>query len=223
MKKTFFVLAVIFLVSAIFYMNPDKVKSSTAAAHIDVCASGHCFDDCLCLSCGFTLYLYDSTNTLVDSCTGGYPFSLCCSMTSSTHTAGNYHAVLVIPNCKTCTGDTFFFDGTNTATNTVDCSNCSSDRKTGNKETPKIYSLGRNYPNPFNPTTNISYVLPKSELVKLTVYDALGKVVSTLVNEFKEAGTYNVNFDASNLASGIYFYEIKAGNFSDIKKMLLIK
>ena len=79
------------------------------------------------------------------------------------------------------------------------------------------------YPNPFNPTTTISYTLPTDELVVLKIYDILGRVVTTLVNEEKEAGTYSAIFDASNLASGIYIYTISAGNFHQTKKMLLIR
>jgi len=79
------------------------------------------------------------------------------------------------------------------------------------------------YPNPFNPTTTISYTLPTDELVMLKVYDILGREVTTLVNEVKQAGTYSVSFDASNLASGIYFYTISAGKFHLTKKMLLLR
>jgi subtilisin family serine protease len=88
---------------------------------------------------------------------------------------------------------------------------------------PKEFALTQNYPNPFNPTTVISYALPKSSSVKLVVYDMLGREIKTLVNEFKQAGSYDVSFDASSLASGVYFYRINAGDFTDAKKMMLIK
>jgi len=88
---------------------------------------------------------------------------------------------------------------------------------------PNVYSLSQNYPNPFNPTTNIEFGLPKSGQVKLVVFDILGREVKTIVNEFREAGSYKVDFDASNLASGVYFYRIEASNFTEVKKMLLIK
>jgi hypothetical protein len=88
---------------------------------------------------------------------------------------------------------------------------------------PKEFSLSQNYPNPFNPTTVIAYELPKASSVKLVVYDMLGREVKTLVNEFKQAGSYDVSFDASSLASGVYFYRINAGSFTDVKKMMLIK
>ncbi|MGQ9805769.1 MAG: T9SS type A sorting domain-containing protein [Chlorobiales bacterium] len=85
------------------------------------------------------------------------------------------------------------------------------------------YRLAQNYPNPFNPTTNISYVLPKAENVSLKIYDVLGREVATLVNEVKAAGAYTVPFNASNLASGVYFYRLQAGSFVQTKKMMLVK
>ena len=88
---------------------------------------------------------------------------------------------------------------------------------------PSVYSLSQNYPNPFNPQTNIRFGLPRTGLTKLVIYDVLGKVVNVLVNEVKEAGNYNVDFDATNLASGIYFYRIESGDFTDVKKMMVIK
>lgn len=90
-------------------------------------------------------------------------------------------------------------------------------------EIPQVYSLGQNYPNPFNPVTNIKFSIPQTGLVKLVVYDILGREVYTLVNETKTAGSYVVDFNASFLASGAYFYRLEAGNFVETKKMLLIK
>jgi hypothetical protein len=85
------------------------------------------------------------------------------------------------------------------------------------------FNLNQNYPNPFNPTTVISYSLPSSSNVKLIVYNTLGQVVKTLESGYKTAGNYSINFNASNLSSGIYFYKLEAGSFSQIKKMMLIK
>lgn len=90
------------------------------------------------------------------------------------------------------------------------------------KEIPEKYEIN-NFPNPFNPTTVIHYQLPVSGFVTLTIYDMLGKEVAALVNEHKQAGYYGVTFDASNLASGIYIYSIRANNFIQSKKMLLVK
>ncbi len=88
---------------------------------------------------------------------------------------------------------------------------------------PTSFDLHQNYPNPFNPSTIIQFVIPKSSFVNLKVYDILGKEVTTLVNENKEPGYYNVNFDGYKLASGIYIYRIVAGSYISTKKMLLIK
>ncbi len=85
------------------------------------------------------------------------------------------------------------------------------------------FSLAQNYPNPFNPTTNIQYSIPKASNVSLKVYDVLGKEVATLVNKELSAGVYNSTFDGSNLASGIYFYSLRAGNFIATKKLMLVK
>jgi len=92
-----------------------------------------------------------------------------------------------------------------------------------NSFTPSKFELVQNYPNPFNPTTNIRYQIANSSFVTLKVYDILGKEMKTLVSENLKAGTYEIKFDASNIPSGAYFYKITAGNFTDTKKMLVIK
>ncbi len=88
---------------------------------------------------------------------------------------------------------------------------------------PKTFALEQNYPNPFNPTTVIAYQLPTASDVSLKVYDVLGKEVMTLVNERQDAGLYNYALNAANLASGVYFYRLQAGNFVQTKKMMLVK
>ncbi len=88
---------------------------------------------------------------------------------------------------------------------------------------PESYKLYQNYPNPFNATTKIDFAIPKDGFVTLRVYDILGREVSDLVNEFKMAGYYNVQIDASNLASGLYFYRINSKDFNEVKKMILVK
>lgn len=85
------------------------------------------------------------------------------------------------------------------------------------------FKLFQNYPNPFNPITKIKYSIPISELVKIKVYNILGKEIKTLLNEYKQAGTYKIGFDASNLPSGVYFYKIISGDYSESKKMILLK
>jgi len=96
---------------------------------------------------------------------------------------------------------------------------------------PISHSLFQNYPNPFNPTTNIRYAIPpviasgtkQSQFVSLKVYDILGIEIATLVNENRPAGNYEVNFDASDLTSGIYFCRLQTNKFSSTKKMLMVK
>ncbi|MBK7499775.1 MAG: T9SS type A sorting domain-containing protein [Ignavibacteriales bacterium] len=88
---------------------------------------------------------------------------------------------------------------------------------------PDRFELSQNYPNPFNPNTTISFSIPQKSDVSVKIYDILGNEVTTLVNETREAGRYNVNFNASNYSSGVYFYTIKAGNFNETKKMTLLK
>jgi hypothetical protein len=88
---------------------------------------------------------------------------------------------------------------------------------------PLIFSLAQNYPNPFNPSTIISYQLPVNNNVSLIVYDVLGNEVATLANEFKTAGNHKVKFNASNFSSGIYFYQLRSGNYLETKKMTLLK
>lgn len=90
-------------------------------------------------------------------------------------------------------------------------------------EVPEKFSLHQNYPNPFNPVTNIKFDLAKTGLVKLTIYDVTGKVVAELVNGVYNAGSYKYDYNASNLASGIYFYRLETPDFTDVKKMMLVK
>jgi hypothetical protein len=90
-------------------------------------------------------------------------------------------------------------------------------------QTPQSYALHQNYPNPFNPTTVINYELPVAGQINLKVYDVLGREVATLVDGRMEAGEHQVSFDASRLASGIYFYQLQAGSFVASKKLVLLK
>jgi len=88
---------------------------------------------------------------------------------------------------------------------------------------PIEYSLSQNYPNPFNPVTKINFAIPKTGFVSLKVYNMLGKEISTLVSDVKNAGYYSVDFDATELSTGVYYYKIESQGFMDVKKMLLIK
>ena len=98
-----------------------------------------------------------------------------------------------------------------------------SDVKEISSEIPQSYSLEQNYPNPFNPTTNIRFSVTEPGLVTLKVYNALGQEVASLLNEIKNAGSYQVDFNAVGLSSGIYFYKIQSNNFTSTKKMILLK
>jgi len=90
-------------------------------------------------------------------------------------------------------------------------------------DVPSVYALEQNYPNPFNPSTTINYQIPKDGLVTIKIFDALGREVKMLVNEYKTTGRYSVEFDASHLSSGVYFYSVVAGEYKAVKKMLLMK
>ncbi len=93
----------------------------------------------------------------------------------------------------------------------------------GNPKIPKEYALSQNYPNPFNPTTVITYQVPTANHVSLKIYDAAGRDIATLVNEVKEAGYYSIMLNGSKLSSGVYYYTLRAGNFRQTKKLVLIK
>ena len=92
-----------------------------------------------------------------------------------------------------------------------------------NKSSPDKFSLGQNYPNPFNPSTKITFAIPKQELVTIKVFDILGRQVKILMNEIKSPGYYEINFEAGRYPSGTYVYEIRAGDFVETKKMILLK
>ncbi|MBN2571364.1 MAG: T9SS type A sorting domain-containing protein [Ignavibacteriales bacterium] len=97
------------------------------------------------------------------------------------------------------------------------------DIKLSTAEIPREYKLEQNYPNPFNPSTIISYSIPEPGQIQIKIFDILGQEISTLVNEFKQAGNYKIDFNASGLVSGIYFYQITANKYSSTKKMILLK
>jgi len=90
-------------------------------------------------------------------------------------------------------------------------------------EIPEKYSLSQNYPNPFNPVTNVEFGISKSGYVSLKIFDMLGKEIAILVNANLTPGNYNYNFDASKISSGVYFYRLVTKDFSETKKMNLIK
>ena len=91
------------------------------------------------------------------------------------------------------------------------------------KEVPVNFYLYQNYPNPFNPSTKIKFEIPTSSVITLKVYDVLGREIETLLNEVKEAGTYEVELNASEFPSGVYFYKLTSGQFTSVKKLILLK
>ncbi len=88
---------------------------------------------------------------------------------------------------------------------------------------PKNYSLSQNYPNPFNPSTTIFYQVPINGMVTLKVYDMLGRETATLVNEIQGSGSYTAQFNGRSFSSGMYFYKLSSGSFSETKKMMFVK
>ena len=92
-----------------------------------------------------------------------------------------------------------------------------------NQGIPDSYTLSQNYPNPFNPVTTINYTIPERGFVKIQIYDAIGNIIATLVSSEKEAGSYNVTYDANDLASGVYFYQLSVNSFKETKKLVLMK
>jgi hypothetical protein len=88
---------------------------------------------------------------------------------------------------------------------------------------PDKFELSQNYPNPFNPITNIKYQIIENGFVNLKIYDIVGREIATLVNKNQTAGTYETKFDASNISSGVYFYKLTSGSFSDVKKLVVVK
>jgi hypothetical protein len=96
-------------------------------------------------------------------------------------------------------------------------------KQTYSNEIPGKFELMQNYPNPFNPSTFITFTMPKDNYVTLKVYDLLGNEIKTLVDGFHKAGSYNIFFDGSELATGVYMYKLTAGDFTDTKKMVLVK
>ncbi len=150
---------------------------------------------------------------------------------------GNYSIAGLIPGNYSVSSSSYGFTDAQTSNVTLDYStNFSSSNSftlspstvTGistnnNPSEINSFELNQNYPNPFNPTTVINFTIPTESKVVLKVYNILGKEVATLVNDVKQAGSYNITFNASKLASGVYFYQLKAGDFVSTKKLILMK
>ncbi len=145
------------------------------------------------------------------------------TLTAGNHTitvSGREAYITVMLNQLLITNDAYFVPTDNNVTfsKPSDSTNYSI-----NLEEPSSYKLSQNYPNPFNPSTTISFSVPKDGMVSLKVYNILGAQVASLVDEVKSTGTYNIKFDASNLASGIYLYKLITPDYVQTKKMILVK
>ena len=126
-----------------------------------------------------------------------------------------YYGIEIIKNVNGSRIGEFYLDDILYSSTTTDVSD--------NRGIVESYALFQNYPNPFNPSTNIKYNLLNSGKVSLKIYDMLGREVATLVNQFESAGLHSVNFNASKLSSGVYFYVLRTANFTSTKKLVLIK
>jgi len=167
-------------------------------------------------------YWSGSGNLLVEICYNNNIWVNSSNVYSTTAANMVYHNHLDLPNGDGCVDIT---TGTIQATrpNTCFVTQLIQGEKNINKNIPDKFSLSQNYPNPFNPVTKIKYTVPKNSFVSLKVFDITGREIRTLVNEEKSAGEYIIDFDASNLPSGVYFYKIFSDKFSDVKRMILIK
>ncbi len=165
-----------------------------------------------------TPFIYNGSNLLIEICFDNTSYTSNSTVTSSNAPGKVYH--YHADNNTGCT-----MTGTNSAIsrpNICIMGPWINVQNPGN-ETPKVFSLSQNYPNPFNPSTIINYQLPISNYVKLTIFDAVGREVSVLVNENQSAGSYSVEWDGTNYSSGLYFYKLECEGFTDVKKMVLIK
>ena len=146
-----------------------------------------------------------------------------CRIDSSVRLADSTQSENIIDYCVTAVLGTLESTPSNTAS--VGCDMCpvEQERAIPHAAEPTEYSLAASFPNPFNPTTVIIYTVPQDGQVTLKIYDVLGKEVAILVDEFKETNWHSIVFDASLLPSGVYFYRIQAGKFTDVKKAILVR
>jgi len=170
-----------------------------------------------------TPYYWNGTsNLLVEVCYNNAAYTYYSPVNATSIAGMTWGQYTDLPTGDGCTA---FTAGTSQAIRPNICFNISPTLGTENNGilTPVKYSLSQNYPNPFNPVTKINFDIPKQGMVNLKIYDVLGREVKVLVNEVKTAGTYSVDFNASEFASGVYFYRMESNGFIDVKKMMLIK
>lgn len=163
-----------------------------------------------------------TSNLLVEICYSNTSFSTATTVLGTTISnmyRTEYH------DLSTACSYTGFTSGTNQTSraNTCFVINTQTGVSQNYNTVPNTYSLSQNYPNPFNPVTRINFDIPKQGLVTMKVFDILGREVKTLVNEIKAPGKYSVDFEGTELSSGVYFYRLESNSFTDIKRMILIK
>jgi len=215
-------------------MNGFKVKlqNTTQTTLTGFVASGWtvCYDGVYTLSgTGWqyitlqTPYFWNGTsNLLVEVCYNNAAYTSYSPVNATSMPGMTWGQYTDLPSGDGCTA---FTAGTAQAIRPNICFNISPTLGAENNSllTPIKYSLSQNYPNPFNPVTKINFDIPKQGLVNLKIYDVLGREVKVLVNEVKTPGTYSVDFNASEFASGVYFYRMESNGFIDVKKLLLVK
>ncbi len=168
-----------------------------------------------------TPFAYNGTNLLIEICFNNSSYTSNSTVNSTPASGRLAHAHADLASGNGCT-DILTPSSSYTALPNICILTVVGTQNPGS-ELPKVFSLAQNYPNPFNPSTVINFAVPKTSMVNLVVYDVLGREVITLVNEVKQPGEYSALFNASALASGIYVYKIQAGDFTDTKKMVLVK
>jgi hypothetical protein len=171
----------------------------------------------------FSPFIWDGTsNILIEICYNDASINSNSAVTATSKPGLTWHQYQDLPSGSGCTD----LNGGALQANRPNLSfvlNSIIDIKQIGTEIPATYSLKQNYPNPFNPVTKISFDIPKKAFVSLKVYDILGKEVARLVSEDKSAGKYILDFNASYLSSGIYFYKLEAGDFTETKRMVILK
>lgn len=190
----------------------DIELSPSTTGSIDFISTGR-FDASLSLTTDSYLLKLDNTGKIPGGCIDTLVYSLRSLQISRVDSV----QLQALP-----LSDVTYNPGVNTITPAIR-DICAMTAITNNNTNANSFELKQNYPNPFNPVTNIEFSLPENGNVTVRVFDISGKEVATLVNGFKNKGSYSVNFDAASLSSGIYLYELKTENFTSTKKMMLIK
>ncbi len=171
----------------------------------------------------FAPFIWNGTSNLViEVCYNNNSISTNSSVIATNKPGLTWHQSLDLPSGSGCTDLTAGSLQANRP-NIAFALNILTDIKQNGNQIPDKFSLKQNYPNPFNPVTKISFDIPQKSFVTLKVYDVLGKEVVSLLNDERAGGSYTFDFDASSLSTGVYFYKITAGDFSETKRMVVLK